>query len=569
MKRTLTYLLLPLMLLGFTCCGGQRAAEAQFGAADAVLESSPDSALQLLRAIDTATFRTERQRMRWRLLTARAQLLSDEERLDEAFTAPLYAYYESHGPKEQQAVAAYIHAKACQNAGKLDEAVKAYTRAAICAEACPDDREIMLLLGAVCHTLGALHLEQGYNVEAEEAFRKAVAIGARYGDPESEGYARFMLSAALCTQKRFDEAIEALAPLVEARDTIRFRYFAQQITLQNLLYHAYADDWSTERLLAERARIDLGAIDSAPLSYGRASTDDSQRTFYDIASTILFAKIGQLDSARYYADRVLARTTVYHQGNLDTYRIAAGIYHGQGDDATAYAHAWRYIEMQDSLEAANRDALSVQLERQFRAENAAALRETRLRYDVWIALLVCLLLALLAVGLVGAYRRKLRQRDERIGEYLALIDSYRESQDSLTSRLDASDSREAALKELLKGRFAHIRDIAATCYTYGEGARLSEKMRELALSPAMLADVVRMADLYNEGAVSRLREAFPEWTKRNHDFAALVIAGFSPQEICVMLGMTPNGVYTLKSKLKRRIAESDIAAREELLRFFA
>ena len=169
----------------------------------------------------------------------------------------------------------------------------------------------------------------------------------------------------------------------------------------------------------------------------------------------------------------------------------------------------------------------------------------------------------------GPPRRKLRQRDERIGEYLALIDSYRESQDSLTSRLDASDSREAALKELLEGRFAHIRDIAATCYTYGEGARLSEKMRQLALSPATLADVVRMADLYNRGAVSRLREAFPGWTERNHDFAALVIAGFSPQEICVMLGMTPNGVYTLKSKLKRRIAESDIAAREELLRFFA
>ncbi len=48
-------------------------------------------------------------------------------------------------------------------------------------------------------------------------------------------------------------------------------------------------------------------------------------------------------------------------------RIAAGIYHRQGDDATAYAHALRYIEMQDSLEAASRDALSVQLERQHRA----------------------------------------------------------------------------------------------------------------------------------------------------------------------------------------------------------
>ena len=86
-------------------------------------------------------------------------------------------------------------------------------------------------------------------------------------------------------------------------------------------------------------------------------------------------------------------------------------------------------------------------------------------------------------------------------------------------------------------------------------------MRELTLSPAMLADVVRMADIYNDRAVTRLREAFPGWTGRNYDFAALVIAGFSPQEISVMLGMTLNGVYTLKSKLKRRIADAPAGGR--------
>ncbi len=82
------------------------------------------------------------------------------------------------------------------------------------------------------------------------------------------------------------------------------------------------------------------------------------------------------------------------------------------------------------------------------------------------------------------------------------------SHDSLTSRLDATDAREAAVKELLEGRVAAVRDIAATCYTYGEGERLSAKMRE-ADAPAMLADVVRMADIYNDRAVTRLREAFP------------------------------------------------------------
>ena len=116
---------------------------------------------------------------------------------------------------------------------------------------------------------------------------------------------------------------------------------------------------------------------------------------------------------------------------------------------------------------------------------------------------------------------------------------------------------------------AAVRDIAATYYTYGEGERLMVKMRDLALSPAMLADVVDMADLYSDRAVTRLREQFPGWTRRNYDFAALVIAGFSPQEICVMLGMSLNGVYSLKSKLKRRIAESDAMDREHLLGLFS
>ena len=94
-------------------------------------------------------------------------------------------------------------------------------------------------------------------------------------------------------------------------------------------------------------------------------------------------------------------------------------------------------------------------------------------------------------------------------------------------------------------------------------------MKELALSPAMLSDIVRMADLYNDRAVTRLRRQLPGWTPRNYDFAALVVAGFSAQEISVMLDMTLNGVYTLKSKLKRRIAESGAADREFFTRFFA
>ena len=346
---------------------------------------------------------------------------------------------------------------------------------------------------------------------------------------------------------RYAEAVETLAPLAAARDSLPFRHFAQIVTLQNLLIHIFAEDWPAERLLEERARIDLNEIRHAPLRHGPAASGDSGRTLH-------------------YIGRSLERTEGISKMNVGLYTIAAAISHRRGDDRAAYGYAMQYLEKSDSLEKAQQGVQAAELERRVRAESAAELRATRLRYRSWIAALAALLIAGAAAWALAGYRRKLRRREEQLAEQLALVDSYRESHDSLTSRLDATDAREAAVKELLEGRVAAVRDIAATCYTYGEGERLSAKMRELTLSPAMLADVVRMADIYNDRAVTRLREAFPGWTGRNYDFAALVIAGFSPQEISVMLGMTLNGVYTLKSKLKRRIA--DAPAGGEFLRFF-
>lgn len=259
----------------------------------------------------------------------------------------------------------------------------------------------------------------------------------------------------------------------------------------------------------------------------------------------------------------------FHQGDVGLFNLAAEIYHDRGDDARAYDYMQQFVAAKDSLFEAQRGAQVAELERRYRTANDVALREASLRYRVWIAALAALLVVMAAGWAVVGYRRKLRRRDSQLSETLALLDSYRESHDSLASRLDASDAREAAVKRLLEGRVAAVRDIAATCYTYGEGERLTAKMRELALSPAMLADVVDMADLYSDRAVTLLRKRFPDWTARNYDFAALVIAGFTPQEICVMLGMSLNGVYTLKSKLKRRIAESAAPERDRLLGFFA
>lgn len=556
-----------ILLCLFTAGCGNRAADGLLSPAERLVNDRPDSALRILWAVDTASLPPAADAYR-RLLLSQAYNRAGQELQNDSVIRPAVEYYERRGTGSEKAYAWYYYAKAHHNAGDIKEAVKGYTQATVYAEHNRKRKDISTLLGALYHTLGLLYLEQGYDTESEDIFTKAIAVAQEIADPELEGYSRFMLSSAQYTAGRYAEAIETLAPLVSARDTLAFRFFAHQITLQNLIYHTFAEDWTPAQLLAERARIDLGELRTAPLSHGVASADDNDRTLYDIASAIIFHRAGQTDSASYYIDRSLAHMSSFDRNNVGIYTIASAIHHRRGEDSQAYSYAMQYIDKRDSIDKAQRGALAAELEKKYRAANETALREAGLRYRAWIATLACLLLTGAIAWAIVGYRRKLRRRDAQLSEYLALLDSYRESHDSLTSRLDASDEREAAVKRSLEGRFALLRDIASTYYTYGESQRLTAKMKELALSPAMLADIVRMADLYNDEAVTRLRRQLPGWTPRNYDFAALVISGFSPQEISVMLDMTLNGVYTLKSKLKRRIAESPAADKAFFIGFF-
>ena len=565
--------ILTVAALAATACTTHRE-KAEWKVDNFLAVEHPDSARRLLQRIDPEQLNRD-DRARWTLITGLAEVASGDTLAGQQHLLRGIGYFDRHGSACERAVAWYSYAQAHVEAGNLEEGIRGYTQAAILAEEAlaartSDDslrRRSETLLVTVYHTLGLLYFEQGY--DAVEPFAKAVEAARVNGNTEQEGYSRFMLASSYCANGDYRRAVETLEPLVEAADTIQFRYFAQQIRLQNLIFHTYLGDWTPGQLLAARRGIDLDVIRKAPLSYGKAASEDTGRSFYDVAAAIIFQRDGQLDSARRYIEESLANRDTFHQGDVGLFDLAAEIYHDRGDDSQAYAYMRRYVTVKDSLFEVQRGAQVAELERRFRTANEVALREASLRYRVWITVLAAALVTAAAGVAVVGYRRKLRLRDEQLSESLALVDSYRESHDSLTSRLDASNAREAAVKRLLEGRVAAVRDIASTYYTYGEGERLTAKMRDLALSPAMLADVVDMADLYSDRAVTRLREQFPGWTRRNYDFAALVIAGFSPQEICVMLGMSLNGVYSLKSKLKRRIAESTAADRDRLLGLFA
>ena len=543
------------LLLAIVVACESRTVDSRITAADRMLDTRPDSALCLLLSTDTAQLSAADRAHR------RVSLVRAYERLNIEFgdTAirPALDWYERHGTAGEKALAWYCYGLANESAD-VEKAIQGYTAALMYAEKADGcDR----LAAVLYHTLGALYSSGGYDWLAEEYFAGAAERWRRLGCETNARFSRFMQAISAYSDLRYAEAAEMLD---EIDDDGTDAVFSALLRCYRIILHLSLGDRTPEQLLACRdgiVRQDLAADpDRLDLRFVR-----DPMFMYDVVSAMVFYEAGRTDSAAYYVRRALEGAGEVGSGTVSLYRIAADIAFSNGDLHTAYAMERQYARLYDSISRADRRLQIDRIESRERERWRTALLRTRHRYNMAFTVLGC---ALVLAGAFAAYRRAVRRRDRRLNEYLALLDSYRESQDSLVSRLNADDARQAAVKELLEGRIAAVRAVAAAYYTYGDSDRLVEKMKELTLSEAMLRDIERMTDMYNDRIVSRLRVAFTGWTKRCYDFSVLIMAGFSPQEICVMMGMTLNGVYTLKSKLKRRIACSPAEDREAFARFF-
>ncbi len=453
-----------------------------------------------------------------------------------------------------------------RRSGQYEEEMRSYTRALQAAERIAEDSLRHRQLARIQFTLSQRYHEQNDPESEFAAIEQSIAHAEACRDEEQIIASRMMYAQHL-TSKDQAAAVEVLQPLVEMRESLALHRpeTAALISLINIHLHARLGDWEADRLQSELSAL----TPEQAAAYDRWSvTESDDRTapaYPDIVAMEVFLLADRVDSAARRLDRIKARIREHDHDNMGLLAYEAAVLEAQGRFEEACAIQARYIETFDSIRTRQAEVKLNKMAEIYRVEHAAALREQRLRYRTGIALLALLLVAAAAVGGWVNRQRKLRERDARIDEQLALLESLRSSHESLTDRLEAQNEREAELKRLLSRRFVAIRELAATCYTYDDGGRLMARVKALALNAETLNDLVEMVDREYDGVVTRLRAAFPNWTAGSIAYAALLAAGCTPQEICILLDKSLNSVYVQKSKLRRRIVESDAPDRERLL----
>ena len=253
---------------------------------------------------------------------------------------------------------------------------------------------------------------------------------------------------------------------------------------------------------------------------------------------------------------------------LELYSVSAQVAQQRGDYKVALDYSNRYIKLKDSLGFAARSESVREAEQQFvqRRLEEENYRIKMRGYKVAVLYIVGVaLLAAVAVWMVKQYRRRLAKKDMLLAEYAENMDalgtkvaSAENQRENLLSQLDVHKAKEKELKDLLENRFAEVKELVRTYYEFGDSKKLHKKVDDLLkmqLSGDNFAVMEQVVNAKNNDVIRKVRERYPNLREDNVKLLCLIYAGFSAQEISVILNDTPQNIYVRKSRLKKSLQE--------------
>ena len=137
------------------------------------------------------------------------------------------------------------------------------------------------------------------------------------------------------------------------------------------------------------------------------------------------------------------------------------------------------------------------------------------------------------------------------------VNSAEKYKENLLGQLNVHIKKEKELKDLLENRFMEVRELVRTYYEFGNSKKLQKKVEDLLklqLSGDNFETIEQVVNAKNNNIIKRIRENNPTLKEENIKLLNLIYAGFSAQEISVILNDTPQNIYVRKSRLKKVIS---------------
>ena len=562
MKKYRLHSLLTALLMIISAVACRDVNENALVTAENLMMEHPDSALSILESIDGSCLTGELQ-ARHALLLSQAYDKNYIDLTSDSLISIATDYYEKHG-NDRHRLMAYLYKGIVQyNAKDYTKSIVSLTMAESIAQQLND----CLYLGRIYNTMGDLY-NATYNADAQLQCRKlAVEQFDKVSDKEYYKWAVLELATAYTDAGEPDKCLDILDSLVG-------------VSGNDLLFAADCMEAAITPLIRTgnygEAKIVIDSLERIP-SYILSANNNANLVRCYLSS-------GQLDSALIILNQL--KKAAVDNDSMAIKFAWIDYYESMSDFESAYNALKNTDIYQDSIV---RDVLRqsvVYAQRDFYVHEN--LRKEEERRAMFICVIGgCVIIILAVIWIVCYYKRRVRKKDLEIKRIMGDVSDISKtvfSQKNLLSSIQSDFDRQhlqlvnlySGIENLYETQFKIINNI---CYQYFENQG-SEKIKHLLYVEVLKnIEIMRnskyieklecLVNNYRSDVISKLRCQFPNMKEDDVRFLIYLFAGFSFRSICLFMNLTVGNYYNKRTRLKAKIASSNVKDKVLFLEMFA
>ena len=540
-----------LVTLTLSSCGGRMME--RLSDVESYIDDRPDSALSVLRAIDTLDLKTRAEKAKFSLLHAMALDKNYIDTADTRVVQPAVDYYSRHGSPEERLKAFMYMGTIYHNLKDYRQAIVSFYKA---EESILEDTD-KNLVGVLYSKIAETYTSTEEYALAEEYIDKSIQSFSECGRKDQEALEKIIKARMLVRQTKLEEA---------------GNYF-QQLMSENSLSHREFGTREADYamyILYNQKIDDALAVDH----FKNALTINGGLDGYDqyFAYAYSLGYIGLTEESNLLFETI-PHNTETEKSSYDywKYRLCKA----QGNFRDAYYLLWSAKEYTDSIsrESINRSASIAQ--KAF-LENRLKEQELRSQRRGWRFLF--LFLFFLSLSLISSsyllWKRKTQQEEN--GRKDIIIDSLKERVRELKIVNDHFDTIRI---NRTRRHFKYLSQLFEGVHGIGRNGKdlSAEKLYQIISSQTKIlgkdkksqTEFEKLLNIESDGIMDAFRNDFRNLKNEDYRLASLVFAGFDNTLITLIMDIsTLENTRVKKSRLKKKIKESDAPGKESYLYFF-
>lgn len=540
-----------------TACNSRDALD-RIDAAEAVVETCPDSAFALLQEVDPERLHGWETPARYALAYTTAQIKCGIRVDDDSLIRVAVDYYRPDSTVEHMRSLYYL-ARICQNANKLPAATKHYSDAEKIALRLNDHFFLGLIYRGLADVYGATSITE----DCKSFSAKSLYHLTQHGDPKFIRYALADLANFNYANKAIEFADSALNMAIEAKDTVCITYALSLLGIYSLNENKFSE----------------------AVSYFN-TINDCYPQFMDAQNWVKLATshhyLNNEDSCTYYlskAENCLINSDDSLAFFYEKYSVAFD--NDRPKEAMKAIEECQHIQNRLMAKAYIQSAAIAQRD-YFKEENVRTRQQ--LEKSRFIILTLIFSTLFIAIIIFIYIRHTITVKNLRIAENIRMLFELNERFEQLrngnTDRLTHVSNAGIETLSLFKDQIALVSKICRQISYQSSIASDKSKTAKIERDTLKLLEENRptdetftkfehIIDSLHDNIISRLRDEIANLTERECRLFCCLVAKFSAPEIALFLGEDINNVYRLKSRLKKRITESDSTYKDSFESYFS